>query len=78
MGWTAGVLFQAGENDFFHKVLFIESFSGAKRPGRKTDRLPPFTTEIKNGGSITPLPHSSSWCGALTFFLPLFFVRRLQ
>jgi hypothetical protein len=37
---------------------------GVKRPGLEADNLPPSSAEIKNGGAISPLPHTSSWLGA--------------
>jgi hypothetical protein len=33
-------------------------FSGIKRPGREADHSIPSIAEIKNGGAITPLPHT--------------------
>jgi hypothetical protein len=35
-----------------------------KQPGREADNSPPSSAEVKNGGAITPLPHTSSWRGA--------------
>jgi hypothetical protein len=35
----------------------------------KTDHSPPFSTYVKNGGSIPPLPHTASWLGALLPYL---------
>jgi hypothetical protein len=35
--------------------------SGVKRPGREANKSPPSSAEFKNGGSIPPLPHISSW-----------------
>jgi hypothetical protein len=32
-----------------------------KRPGREADQSPPSTAEVKNGGAISPLPHTPSW-----------------
>jgi hypothetical protein len=34
---------------------------GVKRPSRQTDHSPPSRAEIKKGGDIPPLPHTSSW-----------------
>jgi hypothetical protein len=34
---------------------------GVKRPGREADDSPPTSAEVKNGGSIHPLPHTPSW-----------------
>jgi hypothetical protein len=38
--------------------------SGVKRQGREADHSPPSSVEVKNGGAIAPLPHTSSKCGA--------------
>jgi hypothetical protein len=35
-----------------------------KRPGREADHSPPSSAGINNGGTIPPLPHTSSWHGA--------------
>jgi hypothetical protein len=35
-------------------------FPGVKRPGREADHSPPTSVEVKNGGSIPPLPHMCS------------------
>jgi hypothetical protein len=35
--------------------------SGVKRQGREANRSPPATVEVKNGGDIPQLPHTSSW-----------------
>jgi hypothetical protein len=37
---------------------------GIKRPGRGSDHTPPSSAEVKNGGTIQPLPHMSSWNSA--------------
>jgi hypothetical protein len=37
--------------------------TGGKRPGREADHPPPASAEVKNGGTIPPLPHKSSWRG---------------
>jgi hypothetical protein len=37
---------------------------GVKRQGREGDHSFPYTAEIKNGGAIPPLPHTSSWRSA--------------
>jgi hypothetical protein len=34
---------------------------GVKRPGREADHSPQSSSEVKNGGAISPLPHTSSW-----------------
>jgi hypothetical protein len=36
-------------------------FPGVKQPGREADHSPPSSAEVKNGGAILPLPHTSSW-----------------
>jgi hypothetical protein len=33
------------------------------RPKPETDHSPPSNAEVKNGGAIPPLPHTSVWCG---------------
>jgi hypothetical protein len=35
-----------------------------KRPEREANHSPPSSVEIKNGGTVYPLPHMSSWRGA--------------
>jgi hypothetical protein len=37
---------------------------GVKRQGREADHLSPSSDEIKNGGAIPPLPHTSLWHSA--------------
>jgi hypothetical protein len=37
---------------------------GLKKPGREADHLPPTRVEVKQHGSIHPLPHTSSWSSA--------------
>jgi hypothetical protein len=37
---------------------------GFKRQEHKADNSPLFSAEIKNGVTIPPLSHTSSWCGA--------------
>jgi hypothetical protein len=39
-------------------------FPGVKRPRREADHSLPSSAEVKNGGTIPPLPHTSSWRGA--------------
>jgi hypothetical protein len=34
---------------------------GVKRQGRKAHHSPPYSAEVKNGRTIHPLPHTSSW-----------------
>jgi hypothetical protein len=40
---------------------------GVKRQGRETDRSTPSSAEVKNGGAIPLLPHTSSWRVAQLF-----------
>jgi hypothetical protein len=35
-------------------------YPGVKRPAREADHSPPPTGEVKNGGAVPPLPHTSS------------------
>jgi hypothetical protein len=35
--------------------------SGVKRQERKANHSPPSSAEVKNGGAIPPLQHTSSW-----------------
>jgi hypothetical protein len=37
---------------------------GIKRSGREADHSPPSSAVFKNGGTIRPLLHTSSWRGA--------------
>jgi hypothetical protein len=37
------------------------ALSEVKRPEREADRSPSSSAEVKNGGAIPPLPHTSSW-----------------
>jgi hypothetical protein len=34
---------------------------GVKVPGSEADHSPPYIAEVKNGGAVLPLLHSSSW-----------------
>jgi hypothetical protein len=36
-------------------------FSGVMLQGREADHRPPSIAEVRNGGAIPPLPHTSSW-----------------
>jgi hypothetical protein len=38
--------------------------SEVKRQGREADHSPPSGAEVKSGGAILPLPHTSPWRGA--------------
>jgi hypothetical protein len=40
------------------------SFPGGKAAGREADHSPLSSAEVKNGGAVPPLPHTSSWHGA--------------
>jgi hypothetical protein len=42
----------------------IQCVPAVKRPGLEADHSPPFSAEIKNSGTIPPLPHMSSWHNA--------------
>jgi hypothetical protein len=42
----------------------LSNFCTLKRQGREADQLSPSNADVKNGGAITPLPHTSSWRGA--------------
>jgi hypothetical protein len=74
-----GVRFPAGGRDFFllHRFQTVsESIQPSiqwepgvlspslKLPGSEDDHLPPSSAEVKNGGSISLLLHTSSWRGA--------------
>jgi hypothetical protein len=37
---------------------------GVKRLGREADQSPPSSAEVKNGWTVPPLPHMSSWHSA--------------
>jgi hypothetical protein len=37
------------------------AFPRVKRPGREADHSSPSSAEVKKGGAIHPLPHTSSW-----------------
>jgi hypothetical protein len=78
-GLEAGGPFRAGARDFslLHSVptgsgahpayslLSTGAHSpGVKRPGREADHSPACSAEVKNGGAIPPLSHTSSWGGA--------------
>jgi hypothetical protein len=46
-----------------HWVLGTVSL-GSKQQGDEADHSPPSSVQLKNGGTILPLPHTSSWLGA--------------
>jgi hypothetical protein len=74
MGWTAGVRFPAGTKDFLFSTASrpalertkpsIQRVLGVKRPGRDDNQSLPSSAQVKNGGAMPPLPHTSSWRGA--------------
>jgi hypothetical protein len=37
--------------------------TGVKLQAREADHLPQSSSEVKNGGTVSPLPHISSWRG---------------
>jgi hypothetical protein len=51
-------------NQHFIHCILVPSTQRIKRQGREADHSPPSSVEDKNGRAITPLPHTSSWCGA--------------
>jgi hypothetical protein len=76
-GYTAGVRFPAAARDISTasrpaleptrrpiQCVLAELSSGIIRPGREADLSHPSSAEVKNGGSIPPLPHTSSWRSA--------------
>jgi hypothetical protein len=78
-GQPAGVRFPARIRDFplFHSIqtgsgantasypVGIGALSpGVKRSGHEADNSPPSSAEVKNGGAIPSLPHTSSWHSA--------------
>jgi hypothetical protein len=75
-GLEAGVPFPAGLRDYspLHSVQTgsgahpasnllrtVAHSPGVKRLGHEDDGLPRPSTEVKNGGAITPLPRTSLW-----------------
>jgi hypothetical protein len=74
MGWTDRVGFQAGARDFSllhsiktgsgaHPASYLMDNAGSF-PRPEANHSPPSSAEIKNDGTIHPLPHTSSWRGA--------------
>jgi hypothetical protein len=53
-----------GVNAAFYTRGAGHSFPGVKRPRREIDHSPLSSDEVRNGGAISPLPHTSSWRGA--------------
>jgi hypothetical protein len=48
-----------------HPVTYPTTPSmGLKRPGHKVNHSPPSIAEVKIGGTLTPFPHTFSWCCA--------------
>jgi hypothetical protein len=71
MGWTAGVRYPAEAGDFSlgptqPRIQLVPGavFPKVNRPGRDPDHSPVSSAEVKNGGAIPPLSHTSSWRGA--------------
>jgi hypothetical protein len=78
--WTAGALFPTGAGVFLFFTVFRPSlgptqvpiqcvpaafFPGLMRRGHEADNSPLSIAKVKNVGTIPPLPHTSSWPGAL-------------
>jgi hypothetical protein len=79
VGCTTGVRFPAGATDFsvLHSVQTGSGANpasdlmgtgglfplGLKRSGRAADHSPQSSAEVKNGGPVPPLTHTSSWHG---------------
>jgi hypothetical protein len=70
MGWKAGVRFLTAERDLY--LHNVQTGSGARPashlmgfdgsfPGSEADHSLPSSTEVKNDGAITSLPHTPSW-----------------
>jgi hypothetical protein len=48
----------------------IQQILGVKRMRREADHSPPATVEVKNGGAVLLLPHTSSWrCDKLIIYM---------
>jgi hypothetical protein len=77
--WTFGVHFPARQEIFLYcrmpslalgstqppiKWVLVSLSPGVKWPGHEADYSPPFSAMVKNGGTITHPPNTSSWCGA--------------
>jgi hypothetical protein len=75
-GWTAGVRFPREAKDFSllrtpqtgsgaHPASYSKgsggSFLGPKRLGLEANHSPPPNAEVKNGGAVPPLRHTSLW-----------------
>jgi hypothetical protein len=48
----------------FYPVSTCGFFLGGQAAGLETDCSPPSCAEVKNGGTIPPLPHKSLWHSA--------------
>jgi hypothetical protein len=51
----------AGAHADFYPMVTGGSFPGVMQPRREADDSPPSSSEVKNGGAIPPLSHTSSW-----------------
>jgi hypothetical protein len=65
-----GIRFPAGVRNFYflHEVqtscgVHLATYRICILEWREADHSPPSSAEVKNGGAITPLPHTSSWRG---------------
>jgi hypothetical protein len=67
-GWVIGVLFSIMSRLALGPIQpHIQWVPGAVSPGvrrHEADHSSPSSAEVKNGGTIPPLPHTSSWRGA--------------
>jgi hypothetical protein len=77
-GWTARVRFPGVQHFLFSTAsrpalgpiqpsvqwLPRDLSPEVKRLVREADHAPPSSAEVKNGGAIPPLPHTSSWHSA--------------
>jgi hypothetical protein len=59
-----GVQTGFGDHPTEYKIDVRGLFPGTKRLERAADNSPASSAEVKNGGSLLPLPHTSSWRGA--------------
>jgi hypothetical protein len=46
-----------------HPAFYQMGSSGARWQGREAEHSVPFNAEVKNGGAISPLPHTLSYHG---------------
>jgi hypothetical protein len=76
-GWTVAVGFPAGARDVYllhsvqtafgsHRIQWVPGAlsSAVNRPGHEDNHAPATSIEVKTGGAIPLLPHTSSWRGA--------------